>query len=111
MGFFDYQVRKHRCLPAGFLFACCHTLGDVQFLKQVGLEVLCAMARSENVVPRDSRVEALQFRDPEPGLRDCPGRDFSKKLEVIRVHLLKNSNSASRPDELKAAGRRVKLES
>src|ERR1700737_451449 len=110
MGFFDYQVRKHRCLPAGFLFARCHTLRDVQFLEQVRLEVLCPMARSENVMPRDSRVEPLQFRGPEPWLRYCPGRNFSKKLEVIRVHLLKNSNSASGPDEVNAPGSRVVLE-
>src|SRR5258706_8341787 len=71
---------------------------------------MCPMTRSENVVPRDSRVEPLQFRDPEPCLRDCPGRNFSKELEVIRVHLLKNSNSASCPDEVNAPGGRVILE-
>src|SRR6266851_5291654 len=110
MGFFDYQVRKHRGLPAGLLFARRHTLRDVQFLKQVGLQVLCPMAGGENVVPRDSRVEPLQLRDPEPSLRDCPGRNFSEKLEVIRVQLLENSNSASRPYEVNAPGSRVILE-
>src|SRR5260370_8509616 len=68
------------------------------------------MAGSENVVPRNSRVEPLQLRHPEPCLRDCPGRNFSEKLEVIRVHLLKNSNSASRPYEVNAPGSRVILE-
>src|SRR5260370_7497191 len=68
------------------------------------------MAGSENVVPRDSRVEPLQLRHPEPCLRDCPGWNFSEKLEVIRVHLLKNSNSASRPYEVNAPGSRVILE-
>jgi hypothetical protein len=37
MGFFDYQVRKHRGLPTGTLFSRRHTLRDVQFLKQVSL--------------------------------------------------------------------------
>src|ERR1700730_5289446 len=110
MGFFDYQVRKHRGLPAGLLFARRHTLRDVQFLEQVGLKVLCSMAGSEDVMPRNSRVEPIQFRHPETCLRYCPGWNFSEKLEVIRVHLLKNSNSASRPCKIDAPGSCVILD-
>src|ERR1700675_1048485 len=68
------------------------------------------MAGGQNKVPRDSRVEPLQFRHPEPGLRYCPGRNFSEKLEVVRVHLLKHSNRASRPREVNASGSPIKLE-
>src|SRR5216684_5293118 len=107
MGFFDYQIRKHRGLPTGLLFARGHPLRDVQFLKQVGLQVLCPMAGGENVVPRDRRVEPLQFRHPETCLRYCSGRNFSEKLEVIRIYLLENSNSASRSYEVNAPCSRV----
>jgi len=37
MGFFDYKIREHRGLPAGFLVARRYSLRDVQFLEQVGL--------------------------------------------------------------------------
>src|SRR5713101_7162956 len=59
---------------------------------------------------RDSRIEALQFRDPKPSLRDRPSRDFSEKLEVVRVQLLKHCNRASCPYKVNASGCRVILE-
>src|ERR1700730_9457897 len=68
------------------------------------------MACRNNVVLRDSRVEPLQFRDPQPGLRYCPGGNFSEKLKVVRVHLLKHSHRASRPNEVNAPAWRVILE-
>src|SRR5882762_865249 len=61
-------------------------------------------------MPRDSRVEPLQFRHPKTGFRYCPGRNFSEKLEVVRVHLLKHSNRAGCPHEVDASGCRVILE-
>src|ERR1700682_2184273 len=68
------------------------------------------MGCSKNEVLRDSRVEPLQFGYPEPGLRYCPGRNFSEKLEVVRIDLLKHSHRAGRPNEVDAPGRRVILE-
>src|SRR5712691_12882454 len=59
---------------------------------------------------RDSRIEALQFRDPKPGLRDRPSRDFSEYLIVIRVIFLEYSNRAGCPNEINASSRRVILE-
>src|SRR5467141_4257652 len=59
---------------------------------------------------RDSRVEPLQFRHPKTGFRYRPGRNFSEKLEVVRVHLLKHSNRAGCPREVDASGCRVILE-
>src|SRR6266853_4506667 len=59
---------------------------------------------------RDSRIEALQFRDPKPGLRDRPSRDFSEKLEVVRVQLLEHGDRASCPNKVNAPGCRVILE-
>src|SRR5882672_4443469 len=68
------------------------------------------MACGENVVPRDSRVEPLQFRHPKTCLGYCPGRNFSEKLEMVRVHLLKYSNGAGCPNEIDASGGCVILE-
>src|SRR5882762_3648403 len=68
------------------------------------------MAGSENVVPRDSRIEPLQFRYPESRFRYCPGRNFSEKLEVIRVNLLKYSDRAGCPYEVNAARSRIILD-
>src|SRR6202158_2422836 len=68
------------------------------------------MACCNNVVLRDSRVEPLQFRHPEPCLGYCTGRNFSEKLEVVRVHLFKHGNRASHPYEVDASGSSVILE-
>src|SRR6266404_3871732 len=61
-------------------------------------------------MPRDSRVEPLQFRHPKTGFRYRPGRNFSEKLEVVRVHLLEHGNRAGCPHEVDASGCRVILE-
>src|ERR1700681_3455213 len=65
------------------------------------------MAGGKNIVPRDSGVEPLEFRHPESGLGYCAGRNFSERLEVIRVDLLENSDSAGRPHEVDPPGSRV----
>src|SRR5216684_663767 len=68
------------------------------------------MTGSKNIVPWDRGVEPLQFRHPESRLRNCSGRNFSEKLEVIRIYLLKNGDGASRPCKINAAGGRVILD-
>src|SRR5580704_14409424 len=68
------------------------------------------MAGGKNIVPRNSRVEPFQFRHPEPGLGYGAGRNFSERLEVIRVDLLENSDGACRPHEVNPSGRRVIVE-
>src|SRR5712671_3157284 len=68
------------------------------------------MASGENVVPWDCRVEPLQFRHPESRLRNCSGRNFSEKLEVIRIYLFKNGDRASCSCEVNAAGGWVVLD-
>src|SRR6267143_3474464 len=61
-------------------------------------------------MPRDSRVEPLQFRHPKTGFRYRPGRNFSEKLEVVLVDLFEHGNRASCPHEVNASGCRVILE-
>src|SRR3982074_484740 len=68
------------------------------------------MAGGKNIVPRDSGVEPLEFRHPESGLGYCAGRNFSERLEVIRVDLLEHGDSAGRPHEVKPPGSRVVVE-
>src|ERR1700730_3736384 len=68
------------------------------------------MAGGKNIVPRDGGVEPLEFRDPESGLGYCARRNFSERLEVIRVYLLKNSDSTGRPHEVNPPGSRVVVE-
>src|SRR3977135_2201729 len=69
-----------------------------------------SVAFSHNVIARDSRVEPLQFRNPKTGFRYRPGRNFSEKLEVVRVHLFKHGNRARCPHEVNASGCRVILQ-
>src|SRR6202166_5361717 len=109
MGLFDHKVGKHRSLPSGFFVPRSHTLRDVQFLQQVSQKVLCAVASSENVMPRNSGVKSLQFRHPKSCLRYRAGGNFSQKLKVIGVDLFKHSNGTSRPREINAASSCVVL--
>src|ERR1700730_3264553 len=65
---------------------------------------------SLNDVLGDGYVEPLQLRHPEPGLSYYSSRNFSEKLEVVRVDLLKHSKSASCPYKVDASAWRVKLQ-
>src|ERR1700737_762426 len=75
-----------------------------------GYIVACPIGWSLNDVLRDSYVHPLQLRHPEAGLTYCPSRNFSEKLVVVRVHLLKHSQSAGCPYEVDASGCRVELD-
>src|ERR1700682_5826826 len=80
-----------------------------------GYSVVCHMgwsitAWSLNDVHRDSYVHPLQFRHPEASFSYCPGRNFSEKLEVVWVDLLKHCKGASGPYEVDAPGCRVILD-
>src|SRR6266478_5644107 len=98
MGLFDYHIGKNRRHLTFF---------KIQFFEQVGSEVFCPMGYGEHEVLRDSRVETLQLRYPKAGFRYSSGGNFSEKLEVVRVNLLKHGHRASRPCEVNASGCRV----
>src|ERR1700730_32103 len=68
------------------------------------------MAGGKNIMSRDSRVEPLQFRNPESRLSNCTGRNLYEKLEVIRIQLFKNCDRAGRTYKVNAASRRIKLD-
>ena len=101
MGLFDDHIGKNRCR---------RTFGEVQFLKQIGFYVFCPMGHGEDEVLGNSRVEPLPFRHPKPGFRHRTGRNFSEKLKMVRVQLLKYGHRASRPGEVDALGWRVKVD-
>ena len=52
MSLFDDQVGKHRGLPARILIVRGYTFCNVQFFKQITLQVLGPVSCSDNVVPR-----------------------------------------------------------
>src|SRR2546428_766160 len=81
-----------------------HEMGFFEYM------VVCPVGWSLNDVLRDSYVHPFQFRYVEPGLSDCPGRNFSEELVVVRVRLLEHRKSARCPYEVDASGCRVKLD-
>jgi len=110
MGFLDDQVGKHYGLPAGVLFARRYAQGDVYFLGQVTLQVIGPVTHGEDIVPRYSGIESLQLRNPKSRLGDSTGRNFARKLKVIRIDLLEYRYGAGSPHEVNSACSSVVVE-